>query len=385
MPKISKKIIYFLYIIIFFASINSLAQDKTIKHKILKGETISSIAKNNNVTINDIYKLNPNAKKILKLNAVLLIPVIDNKKEKKSSKIEPEIVVEITHQVAPKETLYAISRKYKKSIENLKKWNPILENSNLEIGQILYVSEINLFKPDANAALENIIHEVLPKETKYSLAKKYKTTIQKLEELNPQIVNNLPIGFKLIIKKSKADNNIAVSPEKVEVKIDTIKIIQKTEEIKVIPAVIETEIIQEKDPIEPVKPISNLELPNILEQRAIDNIGTKYHSGGTKPGGFDCSGLMIYTFENSGIKLPRTSAEQSRFGTTIDKSEAQKGDLIFFSTNGRGNVNHVGMVVENTNGEIKFIHSSIHAGVIISSTSEGYYNRTFKFINRVIK
>ena len=385
MPKTINQTTNFLYILIFFVSLNSLAQDKTVKHKILKGETISSIAKENNVAINEIYKQNPDAKKILKLNAILLIPVNDSKKSKKTSTIEPEYLIEKTHQVAPKETFYGISRKYKISIENLKKWNPILENSNLEIGQILYVSEIKLSKPDDNAALENIIHEVLPKETKYSLSKKYKTTIQELETLNPEIVNNLPIGFKLIIKKSKADNNIAVSPEKVEVKINTIKIIQKTEEIKVIPAVIETEIIQEKDSTELAKPIINLELPIILEQRAIENIGTKYHSGGTKPGGFDCSGLMIYTFANSGIKLPRTSAEQSRFGDTIDKSEAQKGDLIFFSTNGRGNVNHVGMVIENTNGEIKFIHSSIHAGVIISSTSDNYYKKAFKFINRVIK
>ena len=93
---------------------------------------------------------------------------------------------------------------------------------------------------------------------------------------------------------------------------------------------------------------------------------------------------MIYIFEESGVKLPRTSAEQSRFGTKINNSEAQKGDLIFFSTNGRGYINHVGMVVENIDGEIKFIHSSVHGGVIISSVSEKYYTNKVRQVNRVL-
>ncbi|MEG0851230.1 MAG: NlpC/P60 family protein, partial [Flavobacterium sp.] len=64
--------------------------------------------------------------------------------------------------------------------------------------------------------------------------------------------------------------------------------------------------------------------------------------------------------------------------------EAQKGDLIFFKTNGRRHINHVGMVVENVDGEIKFVHSSTHGGVMISSTKEAYYTRAFSQVNRVL-
>jgi cell wall-associated NlpC family hydrolase len=83
--------------------------------------------------------------------------------------------------------------------------------------------------------------------------------------------------------------------------------------------------------------------------------------------------------------LPRSSFEQSSFGTKINMEDAQKGDLIFFRTNGRSQINHVGMVVEVIDGEIKFIHSSVSSGVIISSTKEKYYEKNFTQINRVLQ
>lgn len=388
------------FILIFLIAINSFSQEKPRKHKIRKGETITSIAKENNVSVNEIFALNPDAKKVLKLNSVLLIPFSDSRKEKKSIKNEDKIQVDLVHQVAPKETLYGIAKKYKISIDNLKKWNPILENSGLEIGQIINVAEnkssklkeVELLKSNKNSISKAIIHEVLSKETLYSLSKKFNISIQKLEELNPEIKNGLPIGFKLIIKKLNSDSDIKkidsveiipkIETEKIEIKTDSVKIIPSTETII---KETETQIIAPKDSLAVAKPISNPELPESLAQRGSEHIGTRYHSGGTKPGGFDCSGLMIYIFENSGVKLPRTSADQSRFGKKINKEEAQKGDLIFFSTNGRGYVNHVGMVVDNIEGEIKFIHASIHSGVTISSLSDRYYQRAFKHINHVLE
>jgi peptidoglycan DL-endopeptidase LytE len=186
----------------------------------------------------------------------------------------------------------------------------------------------------------------------------------------------LPVGFKLKISKSKSNKiNSKTEPEanpkiepKKEIIVDT-----------------KIEIEQPKDSIPVAKPITNTSLAESLVQRASENIGARYHSGGTHPGGFDCSGLMMYTFENSEIQLPRTSAGQSNFGIRINSNDAQKGDLIFFSTNGRGNINHVGMVGEKRDGEVKFIHASIHSGVTISSLKEKYYERCFVKVNRVLE
>jgi murein DD-endopeptidase / murein LD-carboxypeptidase len=122
-----------------------------------------------------------------------------------------------------------------------------------------------------------------------------------------------------------------------------------------------------------------------LINSASDNLGVGYRGGGTTKAGFDCSGLIYSTFKKFDITLPRSSHEMATVGTKIDLSNAKKGDLIFFINRGQRRINHVGMVVEVTDDEVKFIHSSTQSGVIISSTKESYYNRTFVQINRILE
>ena len=93
---------------------------------------------------------------------------------------------------------------------------------------------------------------------------------------------------------------------------------------------------------------------------------------------------MYSTFGQYKIKLPRSSHEQAEYGVAVKTEEAQKGDLIFFKTSKRRQINHVGMVVEVKDGEIKFIHSSTSSGVMISSTKEPYYEKNFAQVNRVL-
>jgi cell wall-associated NlpC family hydrolase len=122
---------------------------------------------------------------------------------------------------------------------------------------------------------------------------------------------------------------------------------------------------------------------NLIET-ATDNIGVRYKAGGTTKNGFDCSGLVFTTFDSQNIKLPRSSYEQSKIGKIIKLSDAQKGDLIFFKTNKSNQINHVGLITEVRPDEIKFVHSSTSKGVIISSTKEAYYQKSFTQINRII-
>lgn len=117
---------------------------------------------------------------------------------------------------------------------------------------------------------------------------------------------------------------------------------------------------------------------------ASNNLGVNYRAGGTTTEGFDCSGLVYSTFKKFDILLPRSSVDMARVGQILDESEIQKGDLIFFKTNGKRIINHVGMVIEVTPDEIKFIHSSTQKGVIVSSTKEPYYAKTFTQANRIL-
>jgi cell wall-associated NlpC family hydrolase len=118
---------------------------------------------------------------------------------------------------------------------------------------------------------------------------------------------------------------------------------------------------------------------------ASDNLGVIYRAGGTSKNGFDCSGLVYATFIKFDLILPRSSYEMAEVGTKIDPQSAKKGDLIFFINRGQKRINHVGIVVEVIDDEIKFIHSSTQSGVVISSIKEPYYQRTFVQINRVLE
>uniref|UniRef100_UPI00404B9C0A C40 family peptidase n=1 Tax=Flavobacterium sp. TaxID=239 RepID=UPI00404B9C0A len=113
--------------------------------------------------------------------------------------------------------------------------------------------------------------------------------------------------------------------------------------------------------------------------------GTKYKYGGTTSKGMDCSGLVYTSFLNNEISLPRSSYDMAQYGEKIkNNKDYQVGDLIFFITGNGKRINHVGLITEITDDDVLFIHSSTQKGVIISSLSEAYYQKTFVQVNRVL-
>lgn len=146
---------------------------------------------------------------------------------------------------------------------------------------------------------------------------------------------------------------------------------------------------KERDPKEKLTRSEKRKANQLAEQlidAATENLGVKYKYAGTTKAGFDCSGLMYTIFNSHNINLPHNSYQQSKVGEVINtkNKEAQKGDLIFFKTNKNSQINHVGIVIEVSDDEIKFIHSSSSKGVIISSTKEPYYKKTFVQLNRIL-
>ena len=114
-------------------------------------------------------------------------------------------------------------------------------------------------------------------------------------------------------------------------------------------------------------------------------LGTPYRFGGTTRSGIDCSAFVLNVFgQSTGIELPRVAAEQAELGEKVEMQELQKGDLVFFSKGGR--ISHVGIVQDvSPDGDIKFIHAATSRGVMISSLSDSYWGRKFRFAKRIIK
>jgi len=105
-------------------------------------------------------------------------------------------------------------------------------------------------------------------------------------------------------------------------------------------------------------------------------IGVKYKYAGDSPSeGFDCSGFTKYVFSNFGYDLPRRSVDYENTGKKINMKDVKKGDILLFTGSDKKKrvTGHVGIVVSNSNGNIKFIHASSSRGIVISDMSISYY------------
>ena len=115
-------------------------------------------------------------------------------------------------------------------------------------------------------------------------------------------------------------------------------------------------------------------------------LGTPYRYGGMTRNGIDCSAFVLSVFGAvTGMNLPRVAASQAQEGKKIEKDQLQKGDLVFFSHQGRGRISHVGIVEEvSPEGDVKFIHAATSKGVMISSLNDSYWGPKYRFAKRVI-
>jgi peptidoglycan DL-endopeptidase CwlO len=82
---------------------------------------------------------------------------------------------------------------------------------------------------------------------------------------------------------------------------------------------------------------------------ARQQLGKPYQWGGTGPGAFDCSGLVMMAYRAAGINIPRTSQQQWAAGPQIPGSQVEPGDLVFFvGADGTPTApGHVGLVLGN--------------------------------------
>ena len=110
----------------------------------------------------------------------------------------------IVHTVEMKQTLYAISKMYSVTVDDIKKTNKEIEEFGIKIGQTIRIpiSEINkkeAKKASITLSADTIYHEVLKKETLYALTKKYELSEAQLIKYNPVLIGGLKVGMTVKI------------------------------------------------------------------------------------------------------------------------------------------------------------------------------------------
>ncbi len=255
-----KKLILFLFVCFLFENGFSQVKKKNqevdiISHQVKMGESVRMLSKKYMVDPVEIYKLNSYAVNGISEGMVLKIPVpkkevpevdvVPDKIEEKviSKPIEEKTIVneiikdpskqekaitvidrtvEINHTVLPKETMYSLSKKYNISVDEIKISNENILKNGLKIGQVLKIPTTRVLAANESSiasdltptnetsksktistTTENVIkHKVEPKETLYSLSKKYNVAVEVIKEQNAALLQNgLQIGQILLIKK----------------------------------------------------------------------------------------------------------------------------------------------------------------------------------------
>ncbi len=151
-------------------------------YKVKSGDTLYSIAKKYNISVNELKELNN-----LKNNNITIGQVLKIK-----SNIPSEEVTEKNYYIVKSgDTLYSIAKKYNTTVDEIKKLNN-LKSDNLSIGMELKIKE----EPSSTNYIDYVVKSG---DNLYSIAKKYNTTIDEIKKLNGLTSGLLNIGMTLKI------------------------------------------------------------------------------------------------------------------------------------------------------------------------------------------
>ena len=154
------------------------SEKESDEYAVQKGDTLYSIARKFNTTVDNLKSLNNITTDSLAIGQILKIPGEENIKVN-------------TYTVKKGDNLYSIARTYGTTVDKLKDINNLTSN-NLSIGQVLKL-------PSGDTPKDNVVYTVQKGDSLYSIAREYGTTVDALKKLNNITSNTLSIGQKLLL------------------------------------------------------------------------------------------------------------------------------------------------------------------------------------------
>ena len=113
-------------------------------------------------------------------------------------------------------------------------------------------------------------------------------------------------------------------------------------------------------------------------RHALEMQGKPYRPGGNSPSGFDCSGLVQYSYSQVDLRLPRSTEGLWSGSRAVSRNDIRPGDLLFFHQEGKRN-SHVAIYVGNN----RFVHApSSGKRVSTASLTDRYWNQHFSAARR---
>jgi len=185
-------------------------QSNFIFHIVRKGETLRTIANIYGAKEEEIKAINQSGLDKLAVEQVIKIPMdysglFGSKPDTtRQSATEPEF---IQYEVAEKETLYSIARKYNVTIADIMEWNPELK-AGLKKGQVIRIGK-PIVRPRDSGMLE---YRVQKKESLYGIARKNRISIDSLKMFNPGLTERVQEGQIILIPQKGAASYITHNP-----------------------------------------------------------------------------------------------------------------------------------------------------------------------------
>ncbi|WP_407538502.1 LysM peptidoglycan-binding domain-containing protein [Deinococcus radiomollis] len=323
-----------------------------------------------------------------------------------------------THTVQAGQTLYSVARLYGLKAADVQEFNH-LSGSDLKPGQVLTLPAEGVqatapvsvpavlvqagpsapapqFPAQSVPALPLARHTVMPGQTLYAVARLYGLRPADLLTLNRLPGGELHVGQVLLLPAGVVAQASGVSQTPVASPGGTR--LRNTSPASVAPdGALLSPGVPLPLPPSPNAPRSDMPQPPSIPMGfvapedsgseggwrglAMSLLGVPYVYGGQSRGGTDCSGLVLQVFGPLGVNLPRQSAQQAQAGVPVAQADLQAGDLLFFDTEGRGTVTHVGIYL----GEGAFINANSYGGqVAVNQLSDRYFAERYLWARRVL-
>ena len=293
-------------------------------YTVVKNDTLWGLSKKYGVSVSDLKKANGVSGHLIYVGQKLQIPTKSTKATKTAKTSTSTSTVDTTsttHTVVKGDTLWSLAKKYGVSVSALMKANN-LSSSTILIGQSLNLRAgmttygVNGVTTGSNSTAASTNTASSTSTTASSQAPKAKKTATKAKSTTTNTSSNSNTSTSANTQSQSTASNSSASTT-------TNTAASSSQAVSQAPTASTS-----------TATTTASASTSAITSYALTFLGVPYVWGGTKPSGFDCSGLVQYVYSHFGINLGRTTYTQQYAGTKISVASAQAGDLYFWGSYG---------------------------------------------------